>query len=190
MIIEGKHAEVGQGIFVSDIQEGSNAERVSNKISIFHLNSSIKASKFQAGLSIGDMILAVNKDSLLGCNYETAASMLKKTEGVVVLTVCNPNKKDNEVVKKDIEQQPEITKGPSRPITPKPQPSPAKEVASDPNTCEVACNHNTVIEIKLENNPIGIQVAGGCDTLVNVSYKPKKRCCGHKCFIKSRNFVN
>ena len=27
MIIEGKHAEVGQGIFVSDIQEGSNAEK-------------------------------------------------------------------------------------------------------------------------------------------------------------------
>ncbi|KAG5682820.1 hypothetical protein PVAND_012144 [Polypedilum vanderplanki] len=145
MIIEGKHAEVGQGIFVSDIQEGSNAEK--------------------AGLSIGDMILAVNKDSLLGCNYETAASMLKKTEGIVVLTVCNPNKKDNEtVIKKDIEQ-PE--KGPSRPLTPKPQPSPAKEAASDPTTCEIANNHNTVIEIKLENNPIGIQVAGGCDTLVN-----------------------
>ena len=30
MIIEGKHAEVGQGIFVSDIQEGSNAEKVRN----------------------------------------------------------------------------------------------------------------------------------------------------------------
>lgn len=28
MIIEGKHAEVGQGIFVSDIQEGSAAEQV------------------------------------------------------------------------------------------------------------------------------------------------------------------
>jgi len=90
-----------------------------------------------------------------------------------VLTVCNPNKKDNEVAKKDIE--PEITKGPSRPITPKPQPSPAKEVPSDPFTCEIPCNHNTVIEMKLENNPIGIQVAGGCDTLVNVSYKQQKK---------------
>lgn len=28
MIIEGKHAEVGQGIFVSDIQEGSAADKV------------------------------------------------------------------------------------------------------------------------------------------------------------------
>lgn len=47
MIIEGKHAEVGQGIFVSDIQEGSNAERVSNKILNFSsqfFNKSIKIS--------------------------------------------------------------------------------------------------------------------------------------------------
>ncbi|GBP75936.1 Inactivation-no-after-potential D protein [Eumeta japonica] len=75
MIIEGRHAEVGQGIFISDIQEGSPAE--------------------QAGLQIGDMILAVNKDTLLGCSYDSAAATLKRTEGVVVLTVCNPNKKDD-----------------------------------------------------------------------------------------------
>lgn len=31
MIIEGKHAEVGQGIFISDIQEGSAAEQVAYK---------------------------------------------------------------------------------------------------------------------------------------------------------------
>lgn len=28
MIIEGKHSEAGQGIFVSDIQEGNSAEQV------------------------------------------------------------------------------------------------------------------------------------------------------------------
>ncbi|CAH1392547.1 unnamed protein product [Nezara viridula] len=72
MIIEGKHSEVGQGIFISDIQEGSAAH--------------------QAGLNVGDMILAVNKDTLVGSNYETAASLLKKTEGVVTLVVCNPNR--------------------------------------------------------------------------------------------------
>lgn len=128
-------------------------------------------SRPQAGLNIGDMLLAVNKDSLLGCNYETAASMLKKTEGVVVLTVCNPNKKDekdNDTSNlKDKEADP---KAPSRPITPKPQASPAKEVPSDPTTCEIINNQNTLIELKLENQPIGIQVAGGTDTLVNVSH--------------------
>lgn len=29
MIIEGKHSELGQGIFISDIQDGSNADKVS-----------------------------------------------------------------------------------------------------------------------------------------------------------------
>lgn len=86
-----------------------------------------------------------------------------------MLTVCNPNKKDE--FGKDIPEMP-TDKGPSRPVTPKPQPSPAKEVAADPVTCEITPNHNTLIEIKLENNPIGIQVAGGCDTLVNVSDYP------------------
>jgi hypothetical protein len=123
---------------------------------------------FQAGLNIGDMLLAVNKDSLLGCNYDTAASMLKKTEGIVVLTVCNPNKKDSK--DKDSEAVIEVNpKDPSRPVTPKPQPSPAKEVPADPTTCEIVANQNTFIELKLDNQPIGIQVAGGCDTLVNVS---------------------
>lgn len=123
------------------------------------------------------MILAVNKDSLLGCNYDAAAGMLKKTEGIVTLTVCNPNKKetkekDGEIIKIDTVDTVSIgglSKGPSRPVTPKPEPSPAKVVVADPYTCEIRTNDNTIIEIKLENQPIGIQVAGGCDTLVNVS---------------------
>lgn len=32
MIIEGKHSDVGQGIFISDIQENSNAETVSFRL--------------------------------------------------------------------------------------------------------------------------------------------------------------
>lgn len=34
MIIEGKHADVGQGIFVSDIQEGSAADKVTIAFSV------------------------------------------------------------------------------------------------------------------------------------------------------------
>lgn len=100
--------------------------------------------------------------------------MLKKTEGMVVLTVCNPNKKDKEKedgkdgsIKKDGDAV--SNKGPSRPITPKPQPSPAKEIPADPLTVEIRTNENTAIEIKLENHPLGIQVVGGCDNVVNVS---------------------
>lgn len=121
----------------------------------------------QAGLNIGDMLLAVNKDTLLGCNYDTAASMLKKTEGIVTLTVCNPNKKESkDSDPKDNEIHPT---GSTRPLTPKPQASPAKEVPSDPTTCEILKNQNTLIELKLENQPLGVLVAGGSDTHTNVS---------------------
>lgn len=116
------------------------------------------------------MLLAVNKDSLLGCNYETAAGMLKKTEGIVVLTVCNPNKKDSKDKDNELLKDKEADKDPSRPVTPKPQPSPAKEIPADPTTCEIAKNQNTLIELKLENQPIGIQVAGGSNTSIAVSF--------------------
>lgn len=51
MIIEGRHNELGRGVFVSDIQEGSPAE--------------------QAGLNVGDMILCVNQNDLVGADYDT-----------------------------------------------------------------------------------------------------------------------
>lgn len=56
MIIEGKHSDVGQGIFISDIQENSNAEN--------------------AGVKIGEMILAVNKDLLIDTNYDTVSARI------------------------------------------------------------------------------------------------------------------
>lgn len=82
MIIEGKHLAVGQGIFVSDIQEGSAAEQV---IFIYDLGILILSgtlmfftmwSIFQAGLQVGDMILAVNLDSLLGRTYDEVYTFL------------------------------------------------------------------------------------------------------------------
>lgn len=38
MIIEGKHSELGQGIFISDIQDGSNADKVSILILIQNIS--------------------------------------------------------------------------------------------------------------------------------------------------------
>jgi inactivation no afterpotential D protein len=55
MIMEGRHAELGQGIFISDIQEGSVAEL--------------------AGLFVGDMILSVNQEDMVGCDYENVSSI-------------------------------------------------------------------------------------------------------------------
>ncbi|EDW09516.1 inactivation-no-after-potential D protein [Drosophila mojavensis] len=65
MVIYGKHVEVGNGIFVSDLREGSNAEL--------------------AGVKVGDMLLAVNQDVTLESNYDEATGLLKRAEGVVTL---------------------------------------------------------------------------------------------------------
>ncbi|KAI4469211.1 multiple pdz domain protein [Holotrichia oblita] len=175
MIIEGKHADVGQGIFISDIQEGSTAEK--------------------AGLEIGEMILAVNKDPLLGSNYENAATLLKRTEGIVTLIVSNPTKKssapvpgegDNSILVNDI--GPSASAGhavsnslsvmpnnvstagssakpalkasttPSRPTTPVPEPP------ADPLTCSIIPGKDTQIEITTDNKILGLFFIGGKDT--------------------------
>ncbi|KRT81283.1 PDZ domain-containing protein [Oryctes borbonicus] len=177
MIIEGKHADVGQGIFISDIQEGSIAEK--------------------AGLEIGEMILAVNKDPLLGSNYENAATLLKRTEGIVTLIVSNPTKKSaapvqNEgdgftlvndigpsastgnavpnslsVVSNNVSAVGNSTKPalkasapPSRPTTPVPEPP------ADPLTCPIIPGKDTQIEINTDNNILGLFFVGGKDTVV------------------------
>nr|QDR50999.1 inactivation no afterpotential D [Manduca sexta] len=181
MIIEGRHTEVGRGIFVSDLQEGSAAE--------------------QAGLQIGDMLLAVNRDSLLNCSYDAAAAKLKQTEGVVVLTVCNPNMKDgtekpateeatspgtpapaatqppsaaaptgpSRPTSRNQTPDPTLTAaGTSRPQTPRPVPSPVKaEPPPDPSTAPPVPNQDTVLEINTNNDVLGVVLLGGSDTLIN-----------------------
>ena len=71
MIIEGKHPEAGTGVFISDLQDGSVADK--------------------AGLLVGDMILAVNGEDFVGASYETAARVLKQTDGEIKMIVANPN---------------------------------------------------------------------------------------------------
>lgn len=103
--------------------------------------------------------------------------MLKKTEGLVTLTVCNPNKKGDEKTQAEgvesksnsIISTKSEAKGPSRPITPKPQPSPAKEHHADPATAEIHANENATIEIVTDKKPLGVIVVGGNDMLVTVS---------------------
>ncbi|XP_044740742.1 inactivation-no-after-potential D protein isoform X2 [Chrysoperla carnea] len=162
MIIEGKHAEVGQGIFISDIQEGSAAEK--------------------AGLDIGDMILAVNKDTLVNASYDTAASILKKTEGLVVLVVCNPNKRtENDATGPSAggAGAKASAKPPSRPTSSAGKPgglktsappsrptTPISEPVADPTTATILPGKETVIEITTESKALGLSFVGGKDTLL------------------------
>ncbi|XP_066584888.1 multiple PDZ domain protein-like [Prorops nasuta] len=148
MIIEGKHAEVGQGIFVSDIQEGSAAE--------------------QAGLQVGDMILAVNKDSLLGSTYDQATSLLKKAEGVVTLTVCNPNQ--SKVAKEEEERAKggDTSASGDKPAAKEPEKPKEPEPPQDPKDCQIRVDRDTTIEFTRDKDKsIGFTITGGSDTPQN-----------------------
>lgn len=71
MIIEGRAADIGTGVFISDIQAGSCAEK--------------------AGLARGDLILSVNGEDFVGVTYQSAAKVLKNAQGTVKLIVANAN---------------------------------------------------------------------------------------------------
>ena len=100
MIIEGKHPEAGTGVFISDLQDGSVAD--------------------SAGLLVGDMILSVNSEDFVGASYETAAKVLKKTDGEIKIIVANPNLPEYARAAA-VAESPEKPKLPPKPsIAPKP----------------------------------------------------------------------
>uniref|UniRef100_A0AAR5PTV3 PDZ domain-containing protein n=1 Tax=Dendroctonus ponderosae TaxID=77166 RepID=A0AAR5PTV3_DENPD len=126
----------------------------------------------KAGLEIGEMILAVNKDSLVGSSYDTAANLLKRTEGLVTLVVSKPGKKDQaRAVTPTPPSQPnaeDVGKAtlktpttPSRPTTPVPEPP------ADPLSCSIVPGRDTVIEINTNDEALGISFIGGKDTVIN-----------------------
>ncbi|KAF0754315.1 multiple PDZ domain protein-like, partial [Aphis craccivora] len=147
MILEGKHAELGTGIFISDIQEGSPAE--------------------QAGLTVGDLILAVNKDTLLGSTYDAASSLLKKTEGVVTLVVCNPRK--DEVVTTTDQKSADKPKQLEKPKSQSPVClDHSVEPPPDPATAPIKPGIESTIEINKDKVGLGLSIVGGSDTLLDV----------------------
>ena len=192
MIVEGKHQESGTGVFISDLQEGSVADR--------------------AGLQVGDMILAVNNEDFVGASYETAAKVLKKTEGEIKMIVCNPNLPDKVLSKQDAvaaqaqaapESPPEKPALPPKPtIAPKPSltaaptpgannavnkekkepakaaaaPSPKVAVKVDPTKCEIVPGTDTTIEIVKDKDEegkpmgLGLSIVGGSDTLLGAIF--------------------
>uniref|UniRef100_A0A1A9ZPC8 PDZ domain-containing protein n=1 Tax=Glossina pallidipes TaxID=7398 RepID=A0A1A9ZPC8_GLOPL len=139
MIIYGKHKEVGNGIFVSDLREESNAQL--------------------AGIKVGDLLLAVNKDVTLESTYDEAVALLKRSEGIVNLVVMTLKKEEPEDEKKggDVDKaaekkKEEKPKEPEKPI--------------DPATCEVELNRKTLIEVKADKKPLGVIVVGGKNNYV------------------------
>ena len=185
MIIEGKHQEAGTGVFISDLKEGSEADK--------------------AGLLVGDMILAVNSEDFVGASYETAAKVLRKAEGEIKVIVANPNLPEKSVKTETAAADPvtgstisaEKPKLPPKPaIAPKPtnltptgssktlvekeKPKatpvlPQKEKV-DPTKCDISPGQDTTIEIVKDKDEegkpmgLGLSIVGGSDTLLGAIF--------------------
>jgi len=184
MIIEGKHQEAGTGVFISDLKEGSEADK--------------------AGLLVGDMILAVNNEDFVGASYETAAKVLRSAEGEIKIIVANPNLPEKSSVKPvDADNasvtsvtSPEKPKLPPKPtIAPKPaniatsasklvekEKAPVKTAPAavkekvDPTKCDIAPGQDTTIEIVKDKDEegkpmgLGLSIVGGSDTLLGAIF--------------------
>eukprot|EP00092_Neocalanus_flemingeri_P029346 GFUD01031858.1.p1 GENE.GFUD01031858.1~~GFUD01031858.1.p1 ORF type:complete len:2139 (-),score=780.47 GFUD01031858.1:627-7043(-) len=179
MIIEGKHQEAGTGVFISDLKEGSEADK--------------------AGLLVGDMILAVNNEDFVGASYETAAKVLRKTEGEIKIIVANPNlpEKGAKTEQNELLDKPKLPPKPS--IAPKPTnilPASSSTGASktaekekstkgsaqavkekvDPTKCDIVPGQDTTIEIVKDKDEegkpmgLGLSIVGGSDTLLGAIF--------------------
>ncbi|XP_067629743.1 inactivation-no-after-potential D protein isoform X2 [Eurosta solidaginis] len=137
MVIYGKHVEVGNGIFVSDLREESNA--------------------VAAGIKVGDMLLAVNKDVTLESNYDEAVALIRRAEGIVTLVLLTL--KSEEALKAEREAA-EKKKEEARAEAEKPQ---------DTSIAETKINKKILIEVKVEKKPLGVIVVGGKNNQVKVS---------------------
>lgn len=130
MIIEGKHAEAGTGVFVSDLQPGSCAEA--------------------AGLLRGDMILAVNGEDFVGVSYATAARILKNAEGTVRMIVANPNVAPSSAAAPTATPAKSPSHFATAAVAKPPTPPPVLEDDNDDHSPEAAA---TSVSSGLENKP-------------------------------------
>lgn len=171
MIIEGKHAEAGSGVFVSDLQPGSCAD--------------------EAGLQRGDMILSVNGEDFVGVNYASAAKILKNSEGLIKMIVANPMNQGAKVpektatpvqsatttesVKPESPDKPKLP--PKPPIAPKPSAmSPSHAPSPTPPTTIALPIANTVTNTSTANLKASSVVASSANAATaNEANKAKTR---------------
>lgn len=91
--------------------------------------------------------------------HRQAAGLLKRAEGIVTLTLCNPNKKEDGG-KDDVASKTGADAA-APAAAKKVEPPPEPEVPKDPATCAIDVNKETTIELNAEKKPLGIMVVKG-----------------------------
>uniref|UniRef100_A0A8C9W059 Multiple PDZ domain crumbs cell polarity complex component n=1 Tax=Scleropages formosus TaxID=113540 RepID=A0A8C9W059_SCLFO len=152
----------GLGIAISE-------EDTANGVVIKSLTESGAAAK-DGRIKVGDKILAVDDDSVVGHPVDKVIALLKKSRNTVKLTICSDllsfgpaaQASDTRMLLTchlDPDSCHVCLTGSSRSSTP-------ATMASDPVTCPIIPGCETTIEISKGRTGLGLSIVGGCDTLL------------------------
>ncbi|XP_036406682.1 multiple PDZ domain protein-like isoform X3 [Megalops cyprinoides] len=130
-------------------------------------------------IKVGDKILAVDDELVVGHPVEKVINLLKKSKSTVKLTVCtdesvplsssiNPGRRISDGRITSITSVPVVTAGPpdTEPIRSSSRSSTPATMTSDPVTCPIIPGCETTIEISKGRTGLGLSIVGGCDTLL------------------------
>lgn len=128
-------------------------------------------------LKVGDQILAVDDEVVVGCPVEKFISLLKTAKTTVKLTICaeNPDSPATSVAGAANEGKRSSSQSPVVPQSSSPEPEPIRSTsrsstpaifASDPATCPIIPGCETTIEISKGRTGLGLSIVGGSDTLL------------------------
>ncbi|XP_051701705.1 multiple PDZ domain protein isoform X15 [Oryctolagus cuniculus] len=128
-------------------------------------------------LKVGDQILAVDDEVVVGCPVEKFISLLKTAKTTVKLTICakNPDSPATSVAGAANGGKRSSSQSPVVPQSSSPEPEPIRSTsrsstpaifASDPATCPIIPGCETTIEISKGRTGLGLSIVGGSDTLL------------------------
>ncbi|XP_066460367.1 multiple PDZ domain protein isoform X2 [Eleutherodactylus coqui] len=131
-------------------------------------------------IKVGDCILAVDDEPVVGDPIEKVVSLLKKSKATVKLTISSDetDTQQNNALPLSTFTASAAEKRSSQPCLPHislPEPEPAHSVSrsstpatfpSDPTTCPIIPGCETTIEISKGRTGLGLSIVGGADTLL------------------------
>ncbi|XP_061107524.1 multiple PDZ domain protein isoform X2 [Conger conger] len=131
-------------------------------------------------IKVGDKILAVDDDPVIGHPVEKVINLLKKSQSTVRLTVCtdetpppassssNPERRTSDGRITGIPSVPLVSVGTpdAEPVRSPSRSSTPGTLTSDPVTCPIIPGCETTIEISKGRTGLGLSIVGGCDTLL------------------------
>ncbi|KAI1883432.1 hypothetical protein AGOR_G00231390 [Albula goreensis] len=130
-------------------------------------------------IKVGDKILAVDDDLVVGHPVEKVINLLKNSKSTVKLTICtdesvplsapiNPARRASDGRITSIPGVPLVTVGTldAEPIRSSSRSSTPATMTSDPVTCPIIPGCETTIDISKGRTGLGLSIVGGCDTLL------------------------